>query len=103
MIYVFVDTGNPIRRSRIIELYKSTKRAGKLTPDLIIIDARPQKAASTFDGHEWEADISTLQQMTIEIPDFDMSSLSDLDITTISDIDMEDFNFPDFDDSDEKD
>lgn len=103
LIYVFVDTGNSGRRSRIIKLYESTKRAGKLTPELIIIDARPQKAASTFDEHEWEADLSALQQMTIEVPDFDMSSLSDLEIATMPDIDMGDFSFPDSDDSDEKD
>lgn len=103
LIYVFVDTGNPVRRSRVIELYESTRRAGKLTPDLIIIDARQQNAASTFDGHEREADLSAQQQTTIEVPDFDMPSLSDLRITTIPDIDMNDFNLPDFDDSDDKD
>lgn len=103
LIYVFVDTGNSGRRSRIIKLYESTKRAGNLTPELIIIDARPQKAASTFDEHEWEADLSALQQMAIEVPDFDMSSLSDLEIATMPDIDMGDFSFPDSDDSDEKD
>ncbi len=48
LVYVFIDTGNPIRRKRIKDLFRITYYSGKTCPDLVIIDACPKNAASTY-------------------------------------------------------
>lgn len=85
LIYVFVDVGNPTRRQRIISLHNSIKQSGKPCPELIIIDARPKNAASTFDPGTWEADFSSTF-------DFNMNELPEIDISDISGFDIHDQN-----------
>lgn len=57
MIYVFIDIGNPGRRKSLIERHKKDKRKGVKCPELVIIDARPRSAASTFDMDDFNFDM----------------------------------------------
>ena len=52
LIYVFVDLGNPGKRKNISKLYNKARYSGKPYPELVIIDARQRKAASTFNSSE---------------------------------------------------
>lgn len=82
LIYVYVDLGNPGKTKKIIHLYNETKSQGKQCPDLVIIDARPKKPASTYndkDGSDGWDDV--FSQPLIETPDvkFDIQDI-ELDI-----------------------
>lgn len=46
MVYVLVDTGNPIRVKKLITLYEENINAGKKVPEVIIIDSTKQVSAS---------------------------------------------------------
>lgn len=46
MVYVLVDTGNPIRVKKLITLYEESVNAGKKVPEVIIINATRQVSAS---------------------------------------------------------
>ena len=73
MVYVYVDVGNPIKTKKIIELYKKTKRSGKLCPELIIIDSFEKKSASVYDGEDdWMIDF--------EPADFEIEEMDYLEI-----------------------
>ena len=47
-----VDIGNPGRCKSINRLHRKNKRMGKKSPELIIINAKPKSAASTFELDE---------------------------------------------------
>ena len=69
MIYVFVDIGNPIRRKSLIERHKRNKRKGIKCPELVIIDARPRFAASTFytDDFNFDIDFGNIDKIDFEM------------------------------------
>ena len=46
MVYVLVDTGNPIRVKKLITLYVESVNAGKKVPEVIIIKSTKQVSAS---------------------------------------------------------
>jgi len=48
LIYVFIDVGNPGRLKTIKTLHRKNQIEGKACPELVIIDARQKKAASTY-------------------------------------------------------
>ena len=48
LIYVFVDVGNPIRKTTILECYKKAQSSGKPYPTLIIIDSNKNDSASIY-------------------------------------------------------
>lgn len=48
LIYVFVDIGNPIKKSKILECYKEAQSSGKPCPTLIIIDSNKKDSASIY-------------------------------------------------------
>lgn len=66
LIYVFVDVGNPKRKDAIIATYRECRQSNKFCPELIIIDSRPKRAASTYDDNG----VSGLDDL-----DFDFSNL----------------------------
>lgn len=86
LIYVYVDLGNPGRRNSIMKLQREMKFQGKPCPDLIIIDARPKKPASTYNSEEgsdgWD---NILNQPPMEIPDvkFDIQDI-ELDVQDVN-------------------
>ena len=85
LVYVFVDLDNPGRKKNIINLYKKTKHSQKQCPELIIIDARPKKAASTYEG---ETDITIIDETPeINIDDFPDVKFEDMDWEIESDLD----------------
>ena len=75
LIFVFVDVGNPGRRKSIIELYNNAKMSGKPYPELIIIDAREKKAASTFNSESWNIDWREISSIDLKDFDLDFSSV----------------------------
>lgn len=85
LIYVFVDVGNPGRRKSIIDLYNRTRMSGNPYPELIIIDANPKKAASTFDREplNGDLDISELDTLDLELPELNFE---------IPELNMDDFD-----------
>ena len=89
LIYVFVDVGNPGRRKAIINLHRKAMQSGIPCPELVIIDARPKRAASTFDDESW---------------DISLDGLSEFKIDDISEFNLADIDWPDlgFDDMSEK-
>ena len=77
-VYVFIDVGNPIRLKTIRELHQRNIISGKPCPELVIIDARPKKAASTYTkGMEDSSDMS-----------FGLGDFSDFDLTEIQNFDL---------------
>lgn len=50
LIYVFIDVGNPGRLKAIKTLHRKNQFYGKECPELVIIDARPKRAASIYSG-----------------------------------------------------
>lgn len=48
LIYVFVDVGNPRRLKTLQMLHVKNQNDGKPCPELVIINANPKKAASTY-------------------------------------------------------
>lgn len=60
LIYVFIDVGHPGRKRAIIELREKTITVGKPCPELIIIDACPKSAASTFNDDSWDISLDGL-------------------------------------------
>lgn len=53
LIYVFIDVGNPQRLKNIKMLHRKNQIEGKDCPELVIIDAREKRAASTFVGNDF--------------------------------------------------
>lgn len=68
LIYVFVDLGNPRKRKNILKLYNRARYSGMPYPELVIIDAHPRKAASTFDN-------DSLDDMSWDSPKMEWNSL----------------------------
>ena len=105
LVYVFVDVGNPIRRDRLNDLYRTTYYSGKPCPELIIIDACPKKAASTYDSGTREKDQVSIPKNTRESMEVDFDSISGinpdefemLDLESFPEIELEDFPVLDFD------
>lgn len=58
-IYVLIDVGNPGRVKKLEECHEEDLFMGKDVPDLVIIDAKPKDAASTFflDDLKFEFDL----------------------------------------------
>lgn len=68
LIYVFVDIGNQVRKEKLKSLYYKAKRKGAPYPELVIIDSRPKKSASTYvNESEWK------------FPEMSFDNLPDLD------------------------
>lgn len=63
---MFVDVGNPGRRKSIVSLHRKLVQTGKPCPELIIIDARPKKAASTFNDDSWNISLDGLSEFNID-------------------------------------
>ena len=72
LIYVFVNVGNPGRLKTIKALHRKNQMLGKACPELVIIDARPKKAASTF------SDSEELMNISFDFGDFPEIDLEDL-------------------------
>ena len=66
--------GNPRRLKTIKALHRKNEIDGKLCPELMIIDARAKKAASTFQKDE------ILQDFDLEDIEFDFGDMQDIDI-----------------------
>lgn len=92
LIYVFIDVGNPRRRNIIMKLHRKFQMSGKPCPELIIIDACPKTAASTFDDDSYSI-----------LEDFPETNI-DLDEikTTFPEINLEDIDWGNFMDSERK-
>ncbi len=78
LIYVFIDVGNPGRLKTIKALHQKNRREGTDCPELVIIDARPKKAASTYDGDE---DLSNVDFDFGDFPEVDLSGIEDIDLS----------------------
>lgn len=78
LIYVFVDIGNPGRLKTIKALHYKNRSEGKTCPKLVIIDARPKNAASTYNSNENLSDV-----------DFDFGDLSERDLSEFENIDLD--------------
>ena len=75
LIYVFIDVGNPRRLQTIKALHQKNRRENKDCPELVIIDARPRRAASTYNGmFDVDYDFD-------DFPDIDLSGLDDIDFS----------------------
>ena len=98
LIYVFVDVGNPIRKQKIIDLRNATIASGRPCPELIIIDATPKKAASTYHSSAVDNDMLSLDNLL----DIDLGGIPELNLddfpTTDLVIDIGDINITDLDD-----
>ena len=93
LIYVFVDIGNPGRRQKIKSLHDEVLQSGKPCPELIIIDAQPKKAASTFE--------SAIQTISLEeITNYDMTDIPEINFDEIVFPNIDDLSNEDFDDLD---
>ena len=90
LMYVFVDIGNPIRRKKLIELHRRIAWSGKPYPELVIIDARPKRAASTYESGAWDMSFDDITDVEAdEIPEI-----------TLDELDFGDWSISDFDTSD---
>lgn len=92
MIYVFVDTGNPRRRKTLIEAHKKDLESGIKCPELVIIDAMPKKAASTYDIDLPDINFEDFPEISFDInlednPSFDFESISFQDVNKLQDFD----------------
>ena len=88
LIYVFVDVGNPGRRKSIVSLHGKLVQTGKPCPELVIIDARPKSAASTFDDESWNSSFDGLPELNMsDIPEFNLDDIEwpDLGFNDMSD------------------
>lgn len=83
LMYVFVDLGNPGRVKKLNTLHVKNKLAGNPCPELIIVDAKPKKAASTYGADDELNNISAALDMSLC---FDTSEIENVDF---SDIDWE--------------
>lgn len=82
LIYVFVDIGNPRRLKTLKALHRKNRIDEKSCPELVIIDARPKKAASTYnynnDSHDFEFDLGDMSEIDFsELEDIDLNELFD--------------------------
>lgn len=75
LIYVLVDVGNPVRLKTIKALYYKNHRAGKECPVLVIIDAKPKKAASTYEPSGGTPDLSDDGFDFGDLPEVDLSDI----------------------------
>ena len=73
LIYVFVDIGNPGRLKTIRAIHNKNIVQGIKCPELVIIDAKPKKAASTFVDEALDLD------MDFDFGDFPKMDLEDID------------------------
>ncbi len=76
LIYVFVDVGNPGRLKTIRTLHRKNQVEGKACPELVIIDARMKKAASTYNASE---DLLGVDFDFGDMPELDLSGFEDID------------------------
>jgi hypothetical protein len=78
LIYVFIDVGNPGRLKTIKTLHRKNQIEGKACPELVIIDARQKKAASTYSAQE---DLSSVGFDFGDFPEIDLSGLENIDLS----------------------
>ena len=78
LIYVFIDVGNPGRLKTIKTLHRKNQIEGKACPELVIIDARQKKAASTYSAQE---DLSSVDFDFGDFPEIDFSGLENIDLS----------------------
>ncbi len=69
LIYVLVDVGNPCRLKTIKAIHDKNIAEGIECPELVVIDARPKNAASTFDYESFDIDV-----------DFDFGDFPEIDL-----------------------
>lgn len=50
LVYVLVDVGNMKRVANILKMHQTNERLGRPRPRLVVIDAKPRSAASTYVG-----------------------------------------------------
>ncbi len=86
LIYVFVDVGNPGRKKSIIQLYRKAKLSGKPYPELVLIDARPKKAASIYN-------YNCLNTLFDNISEFELEDTSE---NRFEECSLEDFSNSDY-------
>lgn len=88
LVYVFVDVGNPRRVATIKSLHARNKRSGIPCPELVIVDAKPREAASTYVAVDnmktvlpTEAEAAAqLEGFDFDMSEFDFPSLDDFDL-----------------------
>ena len=76
---MFIDVGNPGRLKTIKTLHRKNQIEGKACPELVIIDARQKKAASTYSADE---NSSEVEFDFGDFPEIDLSGLENIDLTT---------------------
>ena len=89
LIYVFIDVGNPRRLKTIKTLHQKNRREGKECPELVIIDARPKRAASTYSDN---GDLNDIGFDFGDYPEIDLSELGDVDLS-FSDLNLDDLKW----------
>ena len=77
LIYVFVDVGNPGRLKTIKTLHRRNQAKGIDCPELVIIDAKEKKAASTFD---WSNDFADIDYDFGDFPEAELGDFPDIDL-----------------------
>lgn len=80
-LYVLIDIGNPKRIKKISELHRKNQVLEKYCPELIIIDARPKKAASTYNENidmECFSDVGREEINIDDMPDINVDGFDDL-------------------------
>ena len=92
MIYVFVDVGNPVKRKTLIKAHKKDLESGIKCPELVIIDAMPKKAASTYDIDLPDISFEDFPEINFDInlddnPSFDFESISFQDVNELQGFD----------------
>ena len=75
LIYVFVDIGNPRKKQTLLKLYRRAMNSGKPYPELIIVDARQRKAASTFNDGSLEDISCDLPEIDCNLPEINLDPL----------------------------
>lgn len=78
LIYVFIDVGNPGRLKTIKTLHRKNQIEGKACPELVIIDARQKKAASTY---SYDNNIGDAGFDFGDFPEIDLSGFENFDLT----------------------
>ena len=92
-MYVLVDVGNPKRVANILSMHRANKRLGIPCPELVVVDAKPRSAASTYDiaGLDMEellSEMPTWEDMSGMFSGFSLDDVTYSTMTTDSDFDL---------------
>ena len=93
LVYVLVDVGNPGVVADIQKLHAYNKRGDIPCPELVIVDAKPRKPASTYietdgmmAGLPNEAEMSAQPEgFNFDVPEFDLPSFDGFDLHALID------------------